>query len=199
MSGERLSNNYEKPAWKVEREQDLARKRKIGEVAIGVAAAAIVGLALMHSAKTSEIMNDEERAKNVKKIEVDGIAFYDGVNARKEPAIDNTESNQLASIGEDGQVVLVDYDGDAYYYDNENDDKGGWYGFEAAQLSDELLEGSYITSVEANNLKSDEKYGDGIIWCNEGYVNVIKAGENEMETIWLGADEISDAGAGETS
>ena len=122
MSGERLSNNYEKPAWKVEREQDLARKRKIGEVAIGVAAAAIVGLALMHSAKTSEIMNDEERAKNVKKIEVDGIAFYDGVNARKEPAIDNTEPNQLASIGEDGQVVLVDYDGDAYYYDNENDE-----------------------------------------------------------------------------
>ena len=102
-------------------------------------------------------------------------------------------------VREDGTLVLVDYDGDAYYYDNENDDKGGWYGFEAAQLSDELLEGSYITSVEANNLKSDEKYGDGIIWCNEGYVNVIKAGENEMETIWLGADEISDAGAGETS
>ena len=69
----------------------------------------------------------------------------------------------------------------------------------AGTASDELLEGSYITSVEANSLKSDEKYGDGIIWCSEDYVNVIKAGENEMETIWLGADEISDAGAGETS
>ena len=199
MSGERLNNSYEKPDWKVEREQELDRKRKIGEAAIGLAAAALVGLALMHSAKTSEIMSDEERAKNVKKIEVEGIVFSEGVNARKEPAVDNLDPNQLASIGEEGQTLVVDYNGDAYYYDNENDDKSGWYGFEAAQLSDELREGGYITQIEAGNLKSDEKYGDGVVWCSEDYVNVIKAGETEMETNWLGADETSDAGAGETS
>ena len=167
MSGERLSNKYEKPAWKVERERDLARKKKIGESVIGAAAAVIIGFVLMHSAKTSEIMNNEERAKNVKKIEVDGVTFYDGVNARKEPMVGNLEPNQLANIGEEGQKVVVDYKGDAYYYNNEDDPNGGWYGFDAYLLSDELLKGGYITSIEANNLKNDEKYGDGIVWFSE--------------------------------
>ena len=65
MSSEKLRNNYredeaEKPAWKVERERDLARKKKIGEMAVGAAAIVLIGVALSHSAKTSEIMNDEE-------------------------------------------------------------------------------------------------------------------------------------------
>lgn len=182
MSSEKLSTNYggndgEKPAWKIERERDLKRKRRVGEAAIGAAAAVIIGIALSHSAKTSEIMNNEERAKNVKKIEVEGIAFHDGVNARKEPYVGDIEPNQLASIGEEGEVVVVDYEGEGYYYDNENDENGGWYGFEAAQLSEKLLEGSYISQVDAEHLKSDVKYGDDTVWFNENYVTVTEAEE----------------------
>ena len=181
MNSEKLggnNTNNEKPAWKVEREQEIARKMKIGGMALGVVAAgAIVAGALSHSAKTSEIMSNEEQVKNVKKIEVEGVAFHDGVNARKEPYIDDAESNQLASIGEDGKTVVIDYNGDAYYYDNEDDNKSGWYGFVAAQLSDELSEKGYITTVDANSMKSDEKYGDGVIWCSEDYVSVVEAVE----------------------
>ncbi len=182
MSSEKLGGDYrvtksEKPVWKVEREQELARKRRIGEAAIGAVAAVLIGVALSHSAKTSEIMNDEERAKNVKKIEVESVVFHDGVNARKEPYISQVEPNQLASIGEDGESVVVDYEGLAYYYDNENDANGGWYGFEAAQLSDELLKSGYIVPTEAARLKSDEKFGDGTVWLNENYVTVIEAAD----------------------
>lgn len=186
MSSEKLKSNYretdaEKPAWKVERERDLAKKRKIGEAVLGVVAAAMIGAALSHSAKTSEIMENEERAKNVKKIEVEGIVFHDEMNVRKEPVVDNMDPNQLASIGEEGGVIIVDYDGDGYYYENENDANGGWYGFEAAQLSDELLEDGYISSADAKNMKSDEKHGDGTVWLNEKYVSVIEAGDADAE------------------
>lgn len=182
MNNERLSSNYNKPDWKAEREQDLARKRRIGEVAIGLAAMAVIGMVLTHSAKTSEIMKDEERAKNVKKIEVEGIVFHDGVNARQEPFVDNTDPNQLTSIGEEGTQVVVDYDGNGYYYNDENDANGGWYGFEATELSDELLEDNYISQQEASRLKSDEEHGDGTIWFNENYVTVLQADEGNQES-----------------
>lgn len=182
MSGESINNGNrseaEKPAWKVERERDLARKRRIGEAAIGLAAAVLVGVALSHSAKTSEIMNNEERAKNVKKIEVEAIAFHDGVNARKEPHVGDLEPNQLASIGEEGESVVIDYEGDGYYYKNEEDVNGGWYGFDGAQLSEELVEANYdLSQVEAEQLKGDEKYGDGVVWFNENYVTVYQPSE----------------------
>ena len=178
MSGERLSNNYEKQDWRVEREQDLARKKKIGKNVLGiVAATAVVAGALSHSAKTSEIMSDEERAKNVKKIEIGGIVFSDGVNVRQEPYVDDAEPNQIADIDGGGKTVVVDYEGDAYYYNNENDPNGAWYGFVASQLSDELSEEGYITQAEANDLKDDAKYGDGVVWCSEDYIDVVGVGE----------------------
>ena len=180
MDSERLSsNNTEagKPAWKVERERELARKRKIGEKVIGATAIAIMAIVLSHCAKTSDIMGNEERAKNVKTIKVEGVVFHDGVNARKEPVVGNTEPNQLANIGEEGESVEVSYDGDAYHYENENDPNGGWFGFNAVQLSDELLEESYISQADANSLKSDEKYGDGVVWFNEKYVTITEPNE----------------------
>ena len=182
MRNEKLGGSYdnadaEKPAWKVERERDLAKKRKIGEAAIGLVAAAMIGLALSHSAKTSEIMNNEERAKNVKKIEVESIVFHDEMNVRKDPFVDNAEPNQLTSIGEEGESIVVDYDGDGYYYKNENDANGGWYGFEAVQLSDELLENGYISQIDAKSLEGDEKYGDGTVWLSEKYVTVVESDE----------------------
>ncbi len=191
MNSEKLgggNTEAEKPDWKVEREQDLARKRKIGEVALGVAAAAFM---LAHGMSGEEIMKGEESEKYVEKIKVEQVMFHDGVNARKEPVVDNTEPNVLASVGEDGDTIVVDYDGDAYYYNNENDVNGGWYGFEAAQLSDELLEGGYISLVEAKDIKSDERFGDGTVWFNENYVTVIEADENEP-----GADPTSEVIAG---
>jgi len=186
MNSERVGGNNrrgaEKPDWLKERERDLARKKKIGEFAVGLAAMAIVGMVLSHSARTSEIMENEERAKNVKKIEAEGIIFHDGVNVRREPFVGNTEPNQLASIGEEGEQVAVDYDGDAYYYNNHNDANGGWYGFEAVELADELLEDGYIAEMDAGRLKSDEKSGDGIVWLNENYVTVIEADLVDQES-----------------
>ena len=181
MSSEKLKGGYydeeaDKPDWKIERERDLARKMKIGRNALGLAlAVGIIGVALAHGGKTKEIMSDEERAKNVKMIEVEGIIFSDGVNARKEPYIDDAEPNQLASVGEEGRSVWIDYEGEGYYYYNENDENGGWYGFEAAQLSDELLEYSYISLDEAERLKNDGEDGDGTVWFNEKYVSVEEA------------------------
>lgn len=177
MNSERINDNYEKPAWKVEREQDLARKRKIGKNVLGiVAAAAVVAGALSHSAKTSEIMNGKQ-AENVKKIGIEGIVFSDGVNVRQEPYVDDAEPNQIADIDGGGKTVVVDYEGDAYYYNNENDPNGAWYGFEASQLSDELSKEGYITQAEADDLKDDVKYGDGVVWCSEDYIDVVGVGE----------------------
>ena len=177
IGGDYKNNKKEKPEWQVEREREL--NRKIGGVAMGGAMAAVlVAMVLAHSAKTSEIMNNEERAKNVKRIEeVKGIAFYDGANARKEPFVGTIESNQLASVGEEGKVVVVPYDGDAYYYNNESDPNGDWYGFDASQLSEALLENGCISVIDANSLDSDEEYGDGAVWLNGSNVSVIKADE----------------------
>ena len=183
MSSEKLDSNYyqapaEKPAWKVEREKDLARKRKIGEKVIGAAAIAIMAIVLSHCAKTSEIARNEELVKNAKKIEADGAIFHNEVNARTMPTTGNNgEPTQLTSVGEKGESVEVDYDGDVLYHKNENDPNGGWYGFNAVQLSDELLEESYISQADANDLKSDEKYGDGVVWFNEKYVTIIEPDE----------------------
>lgn len=170
-------NKSEKPDWMVERESDLARKKRIGEIAIGAAAAVLIGIILSRGMKTSEIMDDEEKAKNVKRIEAEGVVFHGGVNARKEPFVDNIESNWLANVGEVGESVVVDYDSVVYYYDSGVDANGGWYGFETAQLSEELLEDKLISQMEAKNLKSDEKYGDGAVWFNENYVTVIVASD----------------------
>ena len=182
MSSEKLGGDYkvtesEKPAWKVEREQELARKMKIGKNVIGAAlATAIIGLVLSHGMKTSEIMESEERAKNVKKIEVGTVSFHDGVNARKEPFVDTSEPNQLASVGEEGESVTIAYEGEGYYYLNENDANGGWYGFEATKLSDELSEDGYVSVSDAEDLRTDH---DGVVWFNEQYVTVNEPVESE--------------------
>lgn len=187
MTSERLNNNRtedEKPAWMVERERDLAKKRRIGETVLGLAAAiAIIGGALSHSAKTSEIMTDEERAKNVKKIEAEAVVFHDGVNVRKEPFVDNANPNQLADIDGEGHNVIVDYDGEVYYYNNENDANGDWYGFEAEELSDVLSEKEYISGREDDRLKADK---DGTVWLNGNYVSIIEPGEaDRMAAEWV--------------
>ena len=57
---------------------------------------------------------------------------------------------------------------------NENDANGGWYGFVADQLSDELLKGGYITQIEADRLESDK---DSIAWLNENYVGIVETDE----------------------
>ena len=184
MNSEKLGGGYmddEKPDRKIEREEDLARKMRMGGAVLALTASLIVGAALSNSKKASEIMNDEERAKNVKKIEhVSEIIFHDTVNARQEPYVDNLEPNQLATVEvEDGSVTLDDYDGVVYYYHNENDANGGWYGFEAAELSKELLEDDYISVVDAEHMRSDEVTGDGEIWFNEKYVSAVKANKDE--------------------
>jgi hypothetical protein len=174
--------NYEKPAWKIERENDLSRKMKMGGAVLAVTASVILGAAMTNRAKTNEIMSNEERAKNVKRIEAEAVVFHEPSNARKEPYVDNTDPNLLAnSVGDKEQSVTVDYDGDAYYYHNEEDPNGGWYGFEAAQLSNELLEDSYITTSQAKDIRSDETTGDGVVWFNEKYVSVVPA-EDAIES-----------------
>ncbi|MBR2726140.1 hypothetical protein IKE87_02640 [Candidatus Saccharibacteria bacterium] len=163
----------EREAKQRERERDLARKMKMGGAALALTASIIVGAALSNSKKASEIMNNEERAKNVKKIEhVSGIVFHDTANVRQEPYVDNLEPNQSATVEIEDGSVTVDYDGDAYYYKNENDPNGGWYGFEADELAKELLENDYITKFEANDIRNDDITGDGYVWLNENNVSV---------------------------
>lgn len=170
------NGNYEKPAWKIEREADLSRKMKMGGAVLALTASVIIGMAMSNRAKTNEIMNNEARAKNVKRIEAEAVVFHEPVNARQEPFVDNASPNLLAdSVGDEEQSVTVDYDGDAYYYHNEEDPDGGWYGFEAVQLSDELLEDNYITKSEAKDIRSDVTTGDGVVWFNDKYVSVVPA------------------------
>lgn len=182
MNRERLSSNNteaEKPAWKVEREKDLARKKNTAKKVLLAFGAAVIATAISHSAKTSEIMNDRERAKNVTKIEAEGIVFYDEVNAREEPFVDNMEPNQLADVDTKGECIEIDYNGIAYYYENENDPNGGWYGFDVTQLSNELLKKNYISKSEAKNLKKDKEKGDGIAWFVKKLVGVKRANKTD--------------------
>lgn len=155
------------------RERELARNIKMGGAALALTASIIVGAALSNSKKASEIMNNEERAKNAKKIEhVCGVVFHDTANVRQEPYVDNLEPNQSATVEIEDGSVTVDYDGDAYYYKNENDPNGGWYGFEADELAKELLENDYITKFEANDIRNDVITGDGYVWLNDNNVSV---------------------------
>ena len=177
MSSKELRNGgeykTEKPAWKIEREAYLAKVRAIGQGVMSAVAAVIVGAVLVHSANTKEIMDDGKRVGDVKTIDgVEGIIFRDGVNGRKEPFVDNANPNALASVGEEGQYVRVDYDGKGYYYNSGDDGNGGWYGIDAKQVSKRLAESGCISEKEANHIAGDK---DGVIWLNEGYVEIINA------------------------
>ena len=136
-------------------------------MAITVACGAVAG-----GCSTHEIM-DTEYEKEVERFDVNSVTLTDGPNIRKNPTIPSEEENIIIDFGEQGQKAEVPYRGPGYYYCNEYDPNGGWYGFPADKLADELFKDAFIDGKEAKELVNKDK--DGVVWINEKYVEVKKA------------------------
>lgn len=140
-------------------------------VAAAVLSITVVAGAAAGGFSTHEIM-DTNRAEEVKTISVDSVALMDGPNIRRDPRIPEREEgpNVIMDFGEEGQVAQVPYHGEAYYYHNQFDPNGGWYGFPAEEFARELYEDAFISKKEAEQLVREDS--DGVIWFNKDCVKV---------------------------
>ena len=170
MSNERLGGNYRedeegKPAWKVEREKQLNRYKKMGLAAIAAATLAVGSYGANSMNKSTEKWFVEQSEE----VDVDEVHIKDGANIRIMP-IANDESIVVEKIhGEDGGVTLDCSDETVYYYENESDPDGGWYGIP----EDVLLENEVITSP----------IGYEVAWVNESNVNGVKSDKSGDESM----------------
>ena len=100
---------------------------------------------------------------------VNSVTLVDGPNIRSNPWIPDREdgSNIAMDFGEKGQEARVPYQGEAYYYCNEYDPNGGWYGFPAEAFAECLYENAFISGDEAEQLAKKN-----IVWINEEYMVV---------------------------
>lgn len=144
-----------------------------------LAASAIMSVALIGALvasgvfSTHEIM-DTEHAKEVETFYVESVTLTDGPYFRKEPVVssDAEGSNIIMDFGEEGQKAEIPYQGKAYYYRNEYDPNGGWYGFPAEEFANVLFENGFISKKEAEQLA--KKDNDKTFWVNDGFSDVDK-------------------------
>lgn len=163
---ERAKRRYERM-----QESERAKAAFKALIASAVLAIAVAGGAAAGACSTPEIM-DTSRAERVEAINIDSVTIMDGPFIRDNPAARGGEdgSTFIMDFGEEGQTAHIPYRGEAYYYNDEQDPNGGWYGFNAEQLADEMFENAYISKSEANRIK--EKDEDNTVWINEKYVRV---------------------------
>lgn len=131
-------------------------------LAVAIGATALVG-GLIATGPKDDFLNSEQAKQNVIEMEnVEEISFYG--NIRSNPEIPNSwDQNTYESI--DNKVSIAVPDGSTvYYYRDENDPNGGWYG-----VSTDLLEKeSLISKGEAR------RDGDKTVWVNDGNARVVK-------------------------
>lgn len=128
-------------------------------VAIGVTA--LVGGLAATGPKDDFLKSEQARQKVIEMENVEEISFHG--NIRSNPEIPNSEDqNTITSI--DDEVSFAVPDGSTvYYYRDENDPNGGWYG-----VSTELLENESLIS------KSESRQdGDKTVWFNDGNARVV--------------------------
>lgn len=144
-------------------------------------ASALLAVALASSVvacgDSEETMNTE-RAKNVLRFQVESIEIHGGPNLRNEPRVaDRDSQNTLADFDDSEQRIMVPYQGEMLFYDNDFDKNGAWVGFPAEEFANLLHDESFITRGEADKIirHEEKKPGDETVWINRDYVDFKKA------------------------
>jgi hypothetical protein len=153
--------------------REIMKKKVIAWVAAAVLAINVVGGVAAGGLSTPEIMNTK-RAEEVQTFNVESVTLVNGPNIRGNPMIPDREdgSNIIMDFGEEGQVARIPYQGEVYYYCNEYDPNGGWYGFPAKEFAAILYDNNYINKKEAERIVEDYNSGDGSVWVNAGLVDI---------------------------
>ena len=129
-------------------------------LAVAIGATALVGGLIATGPKDDFLKSEQARQKVVEMENVEKISFHG--NIRSNPKIPNSEDqNTITSINDEVSFAVPD-GSTVYYYRDENDPNGGWYG-----ISNELLENESLIS------KSESRQdGDKTVWINDGNARV---------------------------
>ena len=129
-------------------------------LAVAIGATALVGGLIATGPKDDFLKSEQARQKVVEMENVEKISFHG--NIRSNPKIPNSEDqNTITSINDEVSFAVPD-GSTVYYYRDENDPNGGWYG-----ISTELLENESLIS------KSESRQdGDKTVWINDGNARV---------------------------
>ena len=113
--------------------------KKFAKVA---AAAGAIGAAMFATSSLNKETMETEKAKDVEKVQVDGVSIHGGPNLRSEPVVSNDPDNNnlLAKLDDNGQPTELNYKGDVFIYKKRGDANGEWYGFYAEDLTASLLD-----------------------------------------------------------
>ncbi len=167
----RRTRRYE--AVKKSEKADLVMTKKAKTLAMAAfAAIAITGAVLATNCSTSEVMENERTQDRIETIEnVESVTLHGGPNVRTDPRVTskNDAPNVIVDTGGDESIINIAYDGAVYRYDS-NGVNGDWYGFNAEEFAEDLIEGAYIK--DADGFETDQ---DGVVWVNEKYVTVEKS------------------------
>lgn len=129
-------------------------------LAVAIGATALVGGLIATGPKDDFLKSEQARQKVIEMENVEEISFHG--NIRSNPEIPNSEDqNTITSINDEVSFAVPD-GSTVYYYRDENDPNGGWYG-----VSTELLENESLIS------KSESRQdGDKTVWINDGNARV---------------------------
>lgn len=138
-----------------------------------------VGAVIADARSTHGIMNTDH-ADKVEAIHVRSVDMVNGPKIRKNPGVGYQDDNLIIDSGEEGQRMHIPYGGTVYYFNDQIDPNGGWYGFPAEEFANTLFENGYISRKEADKLVKEEEKDDGVFWVNDGYVipNIVEETEN---------------------
>ena len=128
-------------------------------VAIGVTA--LVGGLAATGPKDDFLKSEQARKKVIEMENVEEISFHG--NIRSNPEIPNSEDSNIYTSIDDEVSIAVPDGSTVYYYRDENDPNGGWYGVPTDLLESESL----ISKGEAR--RDDDK----TIWVNDGNARAV--------------------------
>ena len=129
-------------------------------LAVAIGATALVGGLIATGPKDDFLKSEQARQKVIEMENVEEISFHG--NIRSNPEIPNSEdSNTITSINNEVSFAVPD-GSTVYYYRDENDPNGGWYGVSTDLLEEESL----ISKGEAR------RDGDKTVWVNDGNATI---------------------------
>lgn len=151
-----------------EQAEAIMWKKALALAGSALATLALVGAILGGGCSTHGIMNTDH-ADKVETIHVRSFTLEDGPNIRTDPSVGYQDDNLIIDSGEEGQRMHIPYEGTVYYFNDQIDPNGGWYGFPAEEFANTLFENGYISRKEADELVKKEEEDDGVFWVNDRY------------------------------
>ena len=131
-------------------------------LAVAIGATALVGGLIATGPKDDFLKSEQARQKVIEMENVEEISFHGNIRSNPETT-DSEDSNIYTSINDEVSIAVPD-GSTVYYYRDENDPNGGWYGVSTELLKNESL----ISKGEAR------RDGDKTVWFNDGNARVVK-------------------------